>query len=52
MQEDIRIADGAFEECLGYKFSTRELLERALTHSSAVPELRSGSRSLVPREAA
>jgi ribonuclease III len=40
MQEDIRIADGAFEECLGYKFSTRELLERALTHSSAVPELR------------
>src|SRR2546421_12658604 len=37
MQEDIRIADGAFEECLGYKFSTKELLERALTHSSAVP---------------
>src|SRR6266404_14822 len=27
MQEDIRIADGAFEECLGYRFSTRELLE-------------------------
>src|SRR5438309_7031926 len=41
MQETIRIADGAFEERLGYKFSTRELLERALTHSSAVPELRS-----------
>ncbi len=40
MQETIRIADGAFEERLGYKFSTRELLERALTHSSAVPELR------------
>jgi ribonuclease-3 len=40
MQEDIRIADGAFEECLGYKFSARGLLERALTHSSAVPELR------------
>ncbi len=40
MQETIRIADQAFEERLGYKFSTRELLERALTHSSAVPELR------------
>src|SRR2546425_749779 len=40
MQETIRIADGAFEERLGYKFSARELLERALTHSSAVPELR------------
>jgi ribonuclease III len=40
MQETIRIADEAFEERLGYKFSTRELLERALTHSSAVPELR------------
>lgn len=41
MEETIRIADGAFEERLGYKFSTKELLERALTHSSAVPELRS-----------
>src|SRR5436190_1735965 len=41
MQETIRIADGAFEERLGYKFSAKELLERALTHSSAVPELRS-----------
>jgi ribonuclease III len=40
MQETARTADGAFEERLGYKFSTRELLERALTHSSAVPELR------------
>src|ERR1700704_7161427 len=40
MQETIRIADGAFEERLGYKFSARELLERALTHSSAGPELR------------
>jgi ribonuclease-3 len=40
MQETIRIADQAFEERLGYKFSTRELLERALTHSSAVPDLR------------
>jgi ribonuclease-3 len=55
MQEDIRIADGAFEECLGYKFATRELLERALTHSSAVPELRSTGAeepvsSLLPRD--
>src|SRR2546421_11802558 len=41
MQEIIRIADRAFEERLGYKFSAGELLERALTHSSAVPELRS-----------
>src|ERR1700730_13347552 len=49
MQEDIRIAGGGFEECLGYKFSTRELLERALTHSSAVPELRAaGAEEAVP----
>jgi ribonuclease-3 len=40
MQETIRITDGAFEERLGYKFSTKQLLDRALTHSSAVPELR------------
>jgi ribonuclease-3 len=40
MQETTRIADEALEERLGYRFSTRELLERALTHSSAVPELR------------
>src|ERR1700676_2243148 len=55
MQEEIRIADGAFEERLGYKFSTRELLERALTHSSAVPELRSAGAeepvsALLPRD--
>src|SRR5260370_16664524 len=55
MQEDIRIADGALEECLGYRFSTRELLERALTHSSAVPELRSAGAeepvsALLPRD--
>jgi ribonuclease-3 len=43
MQETIRIADAAFEERLRYKFSTKELLERALTHSSAVPELRTAS---------
>jgi ribonuclease III len=40
MPETIRIADEVFQERLGYKFLTRELLERALTHSSAVPELR------------
>src|SRR5881394_2647212 len=40
MQETIRIADGALEERLGHKFLTIELLARALTHSSAVPELR------------
>ena len=55
MQESIQISDGAFEERLRYKFSTRELLDRALTHSSAVPELRSpGSQeavsSLLPRD--
>src|SRR5712664_4781530 len=55
MQETIRIADGAFEERLGYKFSARELLERALTHSSAVPELRAADAeesvsALLPRD--
>src|SRR5216684_4791046 len=55
MQETIRIADGAFEERLGYKFSRRELLERALTHSSAVPELRAAGAeeavsALLPRD--
>src|SRR5260370_7313648 len=55
MQETIRIADGAFEERLGYKFSARELLERALTHSSAVPELRAAgaeeaASALLPRD--
>jgi len=38
------------EERLGYRFKRRELLERALTHSSAVPELKAehedGSRDL------
>ncbi len=49
MQETIRIADGAFEERLGYRFSAKELLERALTHSSAVPELRTpGTEEVVP----
>src|SRR5229473_3251987 len=55
MPETIRIADGAFEERLGYKFSTGELLERALTHSSAVPELRAAGAeeavsALLPRD--
>src|SRR5258707_1790321 len=55
MQETIRIADAAFEERLGYKFPTRELLERALTHSSAVPELRAADAeeavsALLPRD--
>jgi ribonuclease-3 len=40
MEETIRIAGTALEERLGYKFSSKELLERALTHSSAIPELR------------
>src|SRR6202162_1451815 len=55
MEDTIRITDSAFEECLGYKFSTRELLERALTHSSAVPELRAAGAeeavsALLPRD--
>ena len=55
MQQTIRIADGAFEERLAYKFSTKELLERALTHSSAVPELRAAGTeeavsALLPRD--
>ena len=33
-------ADTALEERLGYKFSNRELLDRALIHSSAIPEMR------------
>lgn len=40
MQETVRIADAALEERLGHRFSDRELLESALTHSSAIPELR------------
>jgi ribonuclease III len=55
MPETIRIADEVFEERLGYKFSARELLERALTHISAVPELRSTGAdeavsALLPRD--
>ena len=40
MQDTTWNGDAALEERLGYKFSSRALLERALTHSSAVPELR------------
>ncbi|HET9995352.1 MAG TPA: ribonuclease III [Candidatus Acidoferrum sp.] len=40
MEETTPIADTALEERLGHKFTSKELLERALTHSSAVPELR------------
>lgn len=34
--------DARLEEKLGVRFKNRALLERALTHSSAVPELRAG----------
>jgi ribonuclease-3 len=40
MQETTWGVDAALEERLEYKFSSRALLERALTHSSAVPELK------------
>lgn len=35
-------SDDLLEERLGYKFRNPALLDRALTHSSAVPELRAG----------
>jgi ribonuclease III len=37
-----RIDDSELEERLGHRFQRRELLEDALTHSSAVSELRAG----------
>jgi ribonuclease-3 len=40
MQESSQNRDAVLEERLGYKFSSRVLLERALTHSSAVPDLK------------
>ena len=40
MQETSKFADEALEKRLGHKFAMLELLERALTHSSAVAELR------------
>jgi ribonuclease-3 len=42
MPDTIRTADAQLEERLGYKFVRPALLERALTHSSAIPELRAG----------
>jgi ribonuclease-3 len=41
MQETTQVHDGALEERLGHKFSQPALLEKALTHSSSVPELKS-----------
>jgi ribonuclease III len=41
MQETTQIHDAALEERLGHKFSQPALLEKALTHSSSVPELKS-----------
>jgi ribonuclease III len=52
MQETMRIDDEALEKRLGHKFTKKELLERALTHSSAMAELRaagSEDRESVPR---
>jgi ribonuclease III len=40
MQATTRNDDAVLEERLGYQFSSRALLDRALTHSSAVPELK------------
>jgi ribonuclease III len=40
MPEAMQTADTALEERLGYKFSNRALLDRALIHSSAIPEMR------------
>src|SRR5215831_17474330 len=37
-----RYEDRQLEEKLGVRFKNRALLEQALTHSSAVPELRAG----------
>jgi ribonuclease-3 len=47
MQDTTLNGDDELQERLGYKFSSPALLERALTHSSAVPELRvSGAEEL------
>jgi ribonuclease-3 len=40
MSETTQVHDGALEKRLGHKFSQPALLEKALTHSSSVPELR------------
>ena len=41
MPETTQVHDGALEERLGHRFSQPALLEKALTHSSSVPELKS-----------
>lgn len=46
MQESIRIDDEALEKRLGHTFTMKELLDRALTHSSAVAELRAATEEL------
>jgi ribonuclease-3 len=43
MQETTRMDDRALEDRLGYRFSSQALLERALTHSSALPEIKTPS---------
>jgi ribonuclease III len=50
MQETTQIHDGALEERLGHKFSQPALLEKALTHSSSVPELRGSGAEEVSRD--
>lgn len=45
-----RSVDEQLEERLGHHFQNRALLERALTHSSAVPELRASKVEEAPRE--
>lgn len=43
--------EGQLEDRLGYRFKSPDLLERALTHSSAVPEMRA-ERAADPADAA
>jgi len=45
-----RIVDEKLEERLGHRFQNPALLERALTHSSAVPELRASLAEPAPQE--
>lgn len=45
-----RSEDKQLEERLGYRFSNAALLEQALTHSSAVPELRSADTAKAPED--
>ena len=42
MQQNGSTRDAELEERLGHRFAHKALLDRALTHSSAVPELRAG----------